>query len=363
MAMKRVVILGAGRIGRRIAELLAGRYAACLIEPDPSKIDQALRAGLAVQALPPGGAREGLRQALAGAHAMIALDAFLPPRELARLAIEAGCHYLDLFESDAAMREVAEEAVQAPQLGFAPGCGLAPGFVTALVAREIALAPAQAEITAFVGVLPLNPANRLGYANIWGIPGLLQEYVRPVLGLEAGRLVERPALGGAEVLELDGLALEAFSTAGSIDALARRAEGRVQGLDFKTLRYPGHRDYMLFLLDDLGLRQHLHRLASLLMTALPTTDADRVLIALRRIDAPGATPRWSVWHHRAGQSGPSAMSTLAAAFAVSMLDHIGGTEGAGLHRPGEVALDALRASPAFALLEGEAQISAREGVA
>lgn len=353
--MKRVVILGAGRIGRRIAELLAGRYAACLIEPDPAKLDIAAQEGLEVLALPPGGAREGLRQALAEAHAMIALEAFLPPRELARLAIEAGCHYLDLFESDAAMREVAEEAEFAPHLGFAPGCGLAPGFVTALVAREISQAPASAEITAFTGVLPLTPANRLGYANIWGIPGLLQEYVRPVLGLEAGALVERPALGGAEKLELDGLALEAFSTAGSIDALARRTVGRVRGLDFKTLRYPGHRDYMLFLLDDLGLRRHLHRLASLLMTALPTTEADRVLIALRRIDAPGAAPRWSVWHHRAAEGGCSAMATLAAAFAVSMLDHIGREGGGGLHWPGEVALDALRASPAFALLEPEAK--------
>lgn len=356
-AMKRVVILGAGRIGRRIAEMLAGRYDTCLVEPDPVKLDLAAREGFTVRALPPGGAREGLREALARAHAMIALDAFLPPRELARLVKEAGCHYLDLFESDAGMREVADEAELAPHLGFAPGCGLAPGFVTALLAREIAKAPESAEITAFVGVLPLTPANRLGYANIWGIPGLLQEYVRPVLGLEGGALIERDALSGAETLELDGLQLEAFSTAGSIDALARRVEGRVRRLDFKTLRYPGHRDYMLFLFDDLGLRQNLHRLASLLMTALPTSETDRVLIAMRRIDQPGDAPQWSVWHHRAAEVaglGPrSAMSTLAAAFSVSMLDHIG-TEGdagrGGLYWPGQVALEALRESPAFAFL-------------
>lgn len=363
--MDRIVVLGAGRIGRRVAGLLAGRAAALVLDHDTAKLDLARAEGLATETLQPGVPREALRRALSGAAALIVVDPVLPVGDLVRLCIESGCHYLDLLESDADLRKVAEAAVGAPGgLCFAPGCGLAPGYVTALIAEEIAQAPPEAEITAFVGVLPLCPANRLGYANIWGVSGLVQEYTRPALGLHEGTLHAYEPLGAPETISLDGLTFEAFATAGSIDALARANEGAVRSLVFKTLRYPGHRDYMLFLLDDLGLRHQLHRLSSLLMTALPATEADRVVIALRRVNAPGTRPKWRSWHHGAVVEGGqmhSAMATLAAAHAIAMLDHIRGGAGQGsgpVLLPGSVPLDALRASPAFALLDTGASMEA-----
>jgi saccharopine dehydrogenase-like NADP-dependent oxidoreductase len=369
----RVVILGAGRIALRIAELLHPRADVVVVDHDSAKLDQAQAAGLPYVELPHGGTREFLRQVLAGAAtgagtgpqagpqagALIVVDAFLPAPDLVALCAEAGCHYLDLLESDDSAREVATAAQGAPaHLRFAPGCGLAPGFVTALLAGEIAQSPASAEITAYVGVLPLHPTNRLGYANIWGVKGLLHEYTRPVLGLRDGALCQDAPLTGLETLRLGGIELEAFATAGSIDALARRHQGALHGLGFKTLRYPGHLDYMLFLLDDLGLRQQLYRLSSLLMTALPTTEADRVVIALRTIPAPGAAPQWQTWHHRAapGPTGTlrSAMATLAAAHTVAMWDHLCRLpEGPPVLMAGDVPLARLRPSPAFALLAPE----------
>jgi saccharopine dehydrogenase-like NADP-dependent oxidoreductase len=360
--MDRVVILGAGRIGRRIAELLQPRAAVVLVDHDTAKLDLAQSAGLVVAPLPPGASRVALRQVLAGAAAMIVVDPFLPAPDLVALCAEAGCHYLDLLESDDSAREVARAAANAPAgLRIAPGCGLAPGFVTALLADEIARSPASAEITAYVGVLPLKPANRLGYANIWGIQGLMQEYTRPVVTLREGALAQDAPLSGLETVVLGGIELEAFATAGSIDALARRHAGDLRGLGFKTLRYPGHRDYMLFLLDDMGLRHQLHRLSSLLMTALPATEADRVMIALRTVSAPGARPRWGIWHHLAapGPDGQlrSAMATLAAAHVVAMWDYLRTTPEAGpVLMAGDVPLACLQASPAFALLAPEPPI-------
>ena len=362
--MDRVIILGAGRIAVRIAEVLRSRADVVLVDHDTAKLDQAQAAGLPHVELPPGGTREFLRQVLAGTGtgtgagtgALIVVDAFLPAPDLVALCAEAGCHYLDLLESDDSAREVAAAAKGAPaHLRFAPGCGLAPGFVTTLLAEEIAQSPASAEITAYVGVLPLQPANRLGYANIWGVTGLLHEYTRPVLGLCDGALSHDVPLTGLETLRLDGIELEAFATAGSIDALARRHEGDLRGLGFKTLRYPRHLDYMLFLLDDLGLRNQLYRLSSLLMTALPTTEADRVMIALRTVSAPGAEPQWRSWHHLAapGPTGTlrSAMATLAAAHTVAMWDYLRtAPAGAPVLMAGDVPLARLRPSPAFALL-------------
>lgn len=359
--MGRVVVLGAGRIGRRIAGLLAGRAGVVMVEHDAAKLDAARAAGHDTVQFPPGGGREVLRRTLAGARALIAVEQVLPGADLAALCIEAGCHYLDLTETDRNAAEIARAADAAPRgVRFAPGCGLAPGWVTALLAQEIADAPPAAEITAFVGVLPLRPVNRLGYANIWGVPGLVQEYTRPVVDLAGGALRQSAPLGGAERLTLGGVDYEAFTTAGSIDALARRSEGRVQGLSFKTLRYPGHRDYMLFLLDDLGLRQQTQRLTSLLQTALPMTEADRVVIALRTVPGPGVRPRWRVRQHEAAAlpdgTCQSAMATLAAAHAVAVLDHLTGPAPllGPVLMPGDIGLDALRASPCFALLDGAA---------
>ncbi|MCE5974965.1 saccharopine dehydrogenase NADP-binding domain-containing protein [Sinirhodobacter sp. WL0062] len=351
--MDKVVILGAGRIGRRIAGLLRDRAQAVLLDHDPAKLDLAKAAGLPAEALPPGVGREALRRALTGATALIVVEAVLPSADLVALACEAGCHYLDLNESDASAKDVARAAKGAPgHLRFAPGCGLAPGYVTALLAEEIARAPRSAEITAYVGVLPITPVNRLGYANIWGVPGLLQEYTRPVIGLRGGQVAASAPLGDYEALTIDGIALEAFSTAGSIDALARAREGQVQGLSFKTLRYPGHLEYMLFLLDDLGLRQQLHRLTSLLMTSLPATEADRVVIALRSVAGAGSRPRWITRQYVASPDSGSAMATLAAAHTVAMLDHMQSSAAIGpVLMPGDTSLDDLRRSPAFALLE------------
>ncbi|WP_353475576.1 saccharopine dehydrogenase C-terminal domain-containing protein (plasmid) [Salipiger sp. H15] len=363
--MEKLVILGAGRIGRRIAELVSSRARPVLVDHDTAKLDAAEARGLAVAPLPFDLPRDWLRRELAGASALVAVDPFLPPSELVRLCCEAGCHYLDLQERDDAARDVAIAAEGAPAaLRFVPGCGLAPGFVTALLAEEIARSPASAEITAYVGVLPLHPANRLGYADIWGVSGLIQEYTRPVLELRDGALAQGAPLGGLETLTLDGIALEAFSTAGSIDALARRHEGALRGLAFKTLRYPGHCDYMLFLLDDLGLRQQLRRLSSLLMTSLPATEADRVTIALRIVETPGAEPRWRSWHHLAapGPDGElrSAMATLAAAHVIATWDHLRTAPGeVPVLMPGDVPLARLQQSPAFAFLAPEAAAASR----
>lgn len=354
-----VVILGAGRIGRRIAGLLSGRRTVVLVEHDAAKLDAARAEGLDTVTFPPGGGREVLRRTLTGAQALIAVEQMLPGADLVALCCEAGCHYLDLAESDRNAAAIARAAAGAPPgLRFAPGCGLAPGWVTALLAAEIAAAPPTAEITAYVGVLPQSPANRLGYANIWGVPGMVQEYTRPVIELCGGQLREAAPMGGAEQLTLDGVTYEAFATAGSIDALARRSQGRVQGLSFKTLRYPGHRDYMLFLMDDLGLRHQLNRLTSLLQTALPMTGADRVVIALRAQPAPGQRRRWHIRRHEATMAPDgtthSAMSTLSAAHAVAVLDHLTGPAplSGPVLMPGDIGLDALRASPCFALLDG-----------
>lgn len=344
-----VLVLGAGRMANRIGQMLSQnpRFAPVIgtREGDATTADDTL------PRLPPltGTLHELLTSAMRGRHAVILADPSLPASDVARAAIGAGCHYLDISENAASGAAVAAlgEAARAAGVTLAPGCGLAPGLVTALAAEALDGAGPDEDITVFVGVLPARAENRLGYANIWGIEGLVSEYSTPCLALRGGHLVEVTPLSDAETIYLDGTEFEAFTTAGSLDALARSHEGRVGGLVFKTLRYPGHLDYVRFLLDDLGLAKRLYLFRSLLSTAMPHVEDDRVFMCIRRRKGNTESSRTVTLAAGPDANGilVSGVSTATAAHVCATLDLIvqGQTED-GFVAPGTIALKALQMS-------------------
>ncbi len=356
-----ILVIGAGRMGQRISAMLGqdSRFTAVIASPDGDALALAARNGLATAAPSGAGFRDDLSRFLTNSRAVILTDASTSPVELARLAYENGNHYLDILENGTASNAVAElvrDLPQGHQLCFASGCGLAPGHVTGLAAEVLARVGPEAEVTVFVGVLPAHPTNRLGYANIWSIDGLIDEYTNPCLAIKGGELVALPPLAEAEVVALEGGTYEAFTTAGSLDALARQHTGRIGSLVFKTLRYPGHLDYMQFLLDDMGLAKRLYQLRSLLKTALPHTENDRVLIALRVRPTPDAAEIWTKqFLHAATVAGHcySAIGTATAAHVCAMTDLICTRMpmDGGLIAPGAIGPALLRASPFFDLLD------------
>ncbi len=354
-----VLVLGAGRMGRRIARMLASdaRFAPRLSSRDADALALAAASGLATVPFGGAGLRDELYTLLHGMRAVVLTDATMAPAEVARAALECGCHYLDILEDTGGAAQVAALAGIAGSLCLAPGCGLAPGYVTALAAELLAKSAPKSETTVFVGVLPARRENRLGYANIWGIDGLLDEYTNPCLVVEQGQLAEIAPLTLAETVTLGGATFEAFATSGSLDALARRHAGKVGALVFKTLRYPGHLDYMQFLLDDLGLSARLYQLRALLTTALPETADDRVLIAIRQCASPGAPEVWTRQELRAApdEAGApaSASATATAAHTCAMVDLIctATPPRAGLIAPGDIGPASLRQSHFFATLD------------
>jgi saccharopine dehydrogenase-like NADP-dependent oxidoreductase len=198
---------------------------------------------------------------------------------VARVAALRGCPYVDLCEDPKALSQVARVASGA-ESSFISGCGIAPGLIALMVKKLAENSPNEAEITVYVGVLPLQKSNRLGYGNMWDIQALLSEYTNPCLGLVAGELVKQPPLTGYEILTIAGQEFEAFTTSGALDAVAPHYKGRLNCLNFKTLRYPGHLDYISFLLEDLGLSNRLYLMRNLLMTGLERTKSDNVIIHL-----------------------------------------------------------------------------------
>ena len=85
-------------------------------------------------------------------------------------------------------------------------------------------------------------------------------------------------LEGLEHFSLDGVTYEAFSTSGGAGTLCETLEGRVRNLNYKTVRYPGHRDMIQMLANDLKLCEHRETFKELIEYGIPETDQDVVVI-------------------------------------------------------------------------------------
>jgi lysine 6-dehydrogenase len=87
----------------------------------------------------------------------------------------------------------------------------------------------------------VEPAGALGYQLAFNPAGLINEYAEPCEILTGGAPATAEPLTGLEDVEWEGWGpLEAFHTAGGSSTLPSEWQGRVQELDYKTLRYPGH---------------------------------------------------------------------------------------------------------------------------
>jgi saccharopine dehydrogenase-like NADP-dependent oxidoreductase len=272
-AMKRVVIVGAGRVGTTIAaNLVRSRaYAVTLADQRPP---QRLPLGAAFETVDAHDAA-ALDALCRGNAAVISAAPYFLNAEIARAAKAARAHYFDLTEDVAttkAIRALAEGATTA----FMPQCGLAPGFV-GIVAGDLAkrFDSVQA-IKMRVGALPRYPANRLKYNLTWSTDGLINEYCNPCEALRDGKLVSLQPLEGLEPLVIDGVEYEAFNTSGGLGTLCETLAGRVDTLDYKTIRYPGHCEVLKLLLEDLGLARKRGMLKEIFESALPGTPQDLV---------------------------------------------------------------------------------------
>jgi saccharopine dehydrogenase-like NADP-dependent oxidoreductase len=95
-----------------------------------------------------------------------------------------------------------------------------------------------------------------------------------------GQLRETSPLEEIEHFALDGIDYEAFNTSGGLGTLCQSLSGRVQNLNYKTVRYPGHRDIVKMLVRDLqlGLPQRRPILKEVLEASIPITKQDVVLV-------------------------------------------------------------------------------------
>ncbi len=210
---------------------------------------------------------------------------------LLELAIKTGTHFCDLGGNDSIVGEqlkMEEKAREADVLAI-PDCGLAPGMANVIAMHSIKGMEDISKLHIRVGGLPQNPKPPLNYQLFFSVKGLINEYKEDCMVLEGGWIKLLDPMIDTEELHFDGLGkMEAFNTSGGAAWLPYLLEGKVDELNYKTIRYPGHAVIIKAMLDlgltseekldcgcDMTLRDILE---TQLVKALTGTDKDIVLV-------------------------------------------------------------------------------------
>ena len=273
-AMKNVLVLGGGKVGKSVAELLLacgkGAYRVTLADRDESNLHEAqenlsrLRESVPhavefackkVDAADAG----AVRAALTGQTYVVCMLPFDLVAGIAQAANELGVHYFDVTEDVETTEKVREiDRSGRANVALVPQCGLAPGYI-AIAAYDVAKEFARIEdLTLRVGALPQYPTNSLRYNVTWSAAGVINEYCESCNVMLDGQDVKVPALEGLERFSFEGVEYEAFYTSGGVGSLVatlvgEKRTGPETRIAYKTIRYPGHRDLMQFLLHELRL--------------------------------------------------------------------------------------------------------------
>jgi len=247
----KILVLGAGRMGLGAAFDLARQPdvdTVTVADVDISKAQDVARRinspKVKARHLDVSFGEEGVAQEMRGHASAISCVNYWYNEMLARAAIAAGTNFCDLGGNNAVVdAELAlDNRARDAGINVIPDCGLAPGMVAVLVAHGAQRFSKLDEIHIRVGGLPQNPKPPLDYQMVFSVEGLINEYIEQARVIRGGKIVEVESMTEIESLEFPSPfgTMEAFQTSGGTSTLPESFLGKVQELDYKTIRYVGH---------------------------------------------------------------------------------------------------------------------------
>ncbi len=176
-------------------------------------------------------------------HAVISAVTYRYNPGLAKAAIRAGAHFVDMGGNNDVVAEEFKLHKKAKAAGvmMIPDCGLAPGMVSIIAAGDIGKFDKPESLHIRVGGLPQKPRPPLDYQMVFSAEGLVNEMVEPVLAVRNGEKIMLDPMTEIETLTFTGLGkFEAFTTSGGISTLPKTYGRILKNIDYKIIRYPGH---------------------------------------------------------------------------------------------------------------------------
>ena len=272
--MKKILTLGLGKVGTLVALLLSEKYTVTGLDRQKPHYNfdlpfKVLEADVTDENL--------MKRIISENDTVISALPYYLNKKIAKIAHDSGVHYFDLTEDVATTNYIRELSKTASSI-MAPQCGLAPGFIGIIGADLASDFTKIRDIELRVGALPKYPNGLLAYSFTWSPEGVINEYINDAEAIHNGKRKMVTSLDGIEYINIGGREFEAFTTSGGLGTMCETYEGKVDTLNYKSIRYPGHGKLMKFLIQELILKDDKKLLSSILENAKPPVKEDVVYV-------------------------------------------------------------------------------------
>lgn len=219
-------------------------------------------------------------------NAAIVLDC-LPGSQAPRIAAyakEYRLHYVNLTEYVKETEQIIALSKDA-ETGFLLQTGLAPGYINILghylfqkFCDKFGVEKAKL-LSMKVGALTHHALPPHFYGFTWSPIGVATEYVKDAIVLRDGKIEKIAALSGIKSNMIDGVWYESNYTSGGAADLPSALQGKVENLHYKTLRYPGHYQWVKDILNSAPYSvDRIEYLNDFMLKNIPSYEDDVVII-------------------------------------------------------------------------------------
>ena len=243
--MNKIIVLGAGMVGRAIAIDLAKKHnvvSADICEESLKKLEKIENIETTLSDL---SNKKNINNLIKDADIVVSAVPGFMGFETLMTIIKSGKDVVDIafFPEDALQLDALAKKYNVTAI---MDCGVAPGMSNAILGYHNTKMTVE-NFEFYVGGLPQKRTLPFQYKAPFSPIDVIEEYTRPARFVENGEIVIKPALSDTELIEFEDVGtLEAFNTDG-LRSLIKTMN--IPNMKEKTLRYPGYIDQIKLLKD------------------------------------------------------------------------------------------------------------------
>ncbi len=238
--MKKIIVLGAGLVGKAIALDLAKTFDITSVDINEEALQALRSAGVKTEKADFGDLSK-LKAMLAPFDLVVGAVPGFMGFQTARTVIEAGKNMVDIsfFPEDPFLLN---DLAKKNSVTIVTDCGVAPGMGNIILGYHHHRMKIQ-NYECLVGGLPVVREWPYEYKAVFSPIDVIEEYIRPARYVQNGTVVIKEALSDPELIHFDGVGtLESWNSDGLRSLI--KTMPTIPNMIEKTLRYPGCIEYL-----------------------------------------------------------------------------------------------------------------------